>query len=95
MPSTLSTWVARANHHPLDIHRGDAVTALVLPDAVEVTVHRLIPCTLRELLALERSGVLRAIALGPSIAAPSPSRPVRVLPFGVLRDRRRSTAQRG
>lgn len=95
MPRSLSTWIARIDCPALDIRRGDAVTMLQSEFGTEITVHRSIAATAEELAALAREGLLDRATLDPSSPTSAPDRSPRVLTFGVLTDRRRSTAQTG
>lgn len=95
MPSSLSTWIARADFPALDIRCGDAITVQQSADSVEVSVHRVIPADATAVNDLARAGVLERATLGPSCQQPVAPTPLRILPFGALPDRRRSTAQTG
>lgn len=91
MPSKLTTWIARENHPTADIRLGDAVTVLERDGQTEITVHRVLTI---DTAALHAPGILSRAPLGPSLPSPPTASP-RVLPFGSLPDRRRSTAQTG
>lgn len=90
-----SQWVVRREVDAACLQPGDVITAEVGPDGqTAYTVHRRILLALDQIADLQRTRAIEPLSLGPC-AAPSPAPSAPPLVFGVLRDRRRSSAQTG